>query len=87
MVRNADLKDTSTVTKLVAEFVAQNVAKRRWSQTTVGQKIGKSQTYVSLRIKGLNSWTTDDLDNLAKAFGYGNAFGLLDAVRGLHKSE
>lgn len=87
MVRNADLKDTSTVTKLVAEFVSQNVAKRRWSQTTVGRKIGKSQTYVSLRIKGLNSWTTDDLDNLAKAFGYGNAFGLLDAVRGLHKSE
>ncbi len=84
MVRNADLKDTSTVTKLVAEFVAQNVAKRGWSQTTVGRKIGKSQTYVSLRIKGMNSWTTDDLDSLAKAFGYGNAFGLLDAVRGLH---
>lgn len=83
MVRNTELKETSAVTKLIAETVASMINKAGWSQARTGRIIDKSQSYASLRIKGLASWTTDDLDNLAKALGYGNAFGLLDAVRGI----
>lgn len=83
MVRNTELKETSAATKLIAETVASMINKAGWSQARTGRIIDKSQSYASLRIKGLTSWTTDDLDNLAKALGYGNAFGLLDAVRGI----
>ena len=59
--------------------------KAGWSQTKTGAVLGKSQSYASLRLKGLASWTTDDLDKLAKALGYGNAFALLDIVRGMNR--
>ena len=87
MVRNTELKETSAATKLIAETVASMIDKAGWSQAKTGRIVGKSQSYASLRVKGLASWTTDDLDNIAKALGYGNACGLLDAVRGVDKKE
>lgn len=83
MVRNIDLAETSMATKLIAETVKSLMVDGGWSQAKVGYLLGKSQSYVSLRVKGIASWTIDDLDKLAKAFGYANAFGLLDAVRGI----
>lgn len=85
MVRNTDLEETSQATKLIAETVAAMIRKAGWSQTKTGAVLGKSQSYASLRLKGLASWTTDDLDKLAKALGYGNAFALLDIVRGISR--
>lgn len=70
MVRNTELKETSAATKLIAETVASMINKAGWSQARTGRIIDKSQSYASLRIKGLASWTTDDLDNLAKALDY-----------------
>lgn len=85
MVRNNALEETSAATKLIAETVAAMIRKAGWSQAKTGTIIDKSQSYVSLRIKGMASWTTDDLDRIAKGLGYDNAFGLLDAVRGIGK--
>lgn len=83
MVKNSELKPTSSATKLIAETVSGLIESNGLSQTEVGTIVGKSQSYASLRIKGLKPWSTDDLDALAKRFGFDNAFGLLDKARGL----
>lgn len=55
MVRNTELKETSAATKLIAETVASMINKAGWSQARTGRIIDKSQSYASLRIKGLAS--------------------------------
>ena len=39
--------------------------------------------YVQTRCSGLQSWSLDDIDALAKYFGFPNAFALLDKARGI----
>lgn len=73
----------SRTTLLIAETVSDLVDEEGISQKEIGKIVGRSQAYASTRIKGLQAWTTDDLDAIAKHFGFPNAFGLLDKVRGL----
>ncbi|PJM72369.1 hypothetical protein CS006_10560 [Bifidobacterium primatium] len=51
------------------------------SQTEIGAIIGRAQSYASLRIKGLKSWTIEELDQLAPILGYRDAFALIAACR------
>ena len=39
--------------------------------------------YVQTRCSGLQSWSLDDIDALAKYFDFPNAFALLDKARGI----
>lgn len=87
MVRNDSLSAPSGITKLIADTVNQLSKRDGLSQEEVGRVVGRSQSYASLRLKGLKGWTTDDLDVLAKKFGFVNAFELLDKARGIESSE
>jgi transcriptional regulator with XRE-family HTH domain len=83
MVRNSELKETRTATKLLSEVIRQLIDENGLSQYDIAEGIGKSQSYASLRIKGLKPWTTDDLDIIAGMVHCVNAFGLLDKARGI----
>lgn len=83
MVRNSELPRTSTATKVIAETVHGIAERKGLTQAQIAEVVGKSSTYASLRLRGMRPWSTDDLDALAKCFGYDNAFGLLDRARGL----
>ena len=83
MVRKSEFPETSAATKIVAETVAGEMRRRGMSQNRLAKLIGKSQSYVSTRTRGEQSWTIDDLDAIAKALGLPNGFAILDRARGL----
>lgn len=87
MVRNSDLPQTSGITKVIADTIRGLIDKEGLSQTQVGDIIGKSQSYASLRIKGMLPWNVDEIDKLAKYFGYSNGFALVDLARGISSKE
>ncbi|MCI1868525.1 helix-turn-helix domain-containing protein [Bifidobacterium crudilactis] len=72
----------SATTKVIAETTRSLIEGEGMSQEQVGAILGRSQSYVSARVKGLQPWTTEDIDTLAKHFGFANAFGLIDKARG-----
>ena len=73
----------SATTKVIAEATRELIESEGMSQEQVGSLLGRSQSYVSARTKGLLPWTTEDIDKLAKHFGFTNAFGLIDKARGI----
>ena len=83
VVRNNELTPMSATTKVIAETTRGLIETEGLSQEQIGKLLGRSQSYVSTRIKGLQPWTTEDIDALAKHFGLGNAFGLIDKARGI----
>lgn len=83
MVKKSELPETSATTKVIAEAVAAAMKEAGMSQNRLATKIRKSQSYVSLRCRGEQAWTTDDLDAIAKALGLPNGFAILDRARGL----
>lgn len=87
MVRNSDLPQTSGITKVIADTIRGLIDKENLSQTQVGAIIGKSQSYASLRIKGLAPWNVDEIDKLAKHFGFANGFVLVDLARGVTRKD
>lgn len=87
MVRKDEMKDTSIFTKLVSQVVRNKVYDKGIKQAQLGQLIGRSQSYVGTRINGQQSWTLDDLDNIAKVLGYENAFTIFDLARGLDPTQ
>lgn len=72
---------------MIADTIRGLIDKKHLSQTQVGTIIGKSQSYASLRIKGLAPWNVDEIDKLAKYFGYSNGFALVDLARGMTSKE
>lgn len=87
MVRNEELRPTSYATRLLAETVCGLIDAQSLSRNRVCLALGRSQTYVSIRIRGMAPWNTDDLDKLAKLFGYSNLFSLMDVARGTTPRE
>lgn len=87
MVKNNDLPRTSGTTKIIAETINALAIGERLSQAQVGKLIGRSQSYASTRLKGMEPWTTEDIEKLAKHFGFPNAFGLIDRARGIERKN
>lgn len=92
MVRNNELEPTGAISKRIAKNVRAMIEDKGLSQEEVGQVVGRSQSYTSLRIKGLKSWTVDELDKLAPKLGYKNAIDLMrtagtDGTSPRHLSE
>ncbi len=51
----------------IAEAVRVEMARRRWSQRTLAEATGLSQSYIARRMTGQMPWTTDDLEQIASA--------------------
>ncbi|NEH12441.1 helix-turn-helix domain-containing protein [Bifidobacterium saimiriisciurei] len=81
MVRNSELPEIGQSSKLLAMRVRSLIEEKDLSQTEIGAIIGRAQSYASLRIKGLKSWTIEELDQLAPILGYRDAFALIAACR------
>lgn len=83
MVRKSELSETCAMTKIIGETVAKAMEETGMSQNKLAAKIGKSQSYVSLRCRGEQAWTTDDIDAIAKVLGMPNGFTILDRAQGV----
>lgn len=81
MVRNNELKPVGTISKQIARKVRELSESKRLSQEDLGRIIGRSQSYTSLRIKGMKSWTIEELDKLAPKLGYSDAIELMNIAR------
>lgn len=77
MVRNDQLPENGRASKLLAARVRELIDERGLTQSEVGECIGRAQSYASLRIKGMKSWTIEELDQLARRLGYSDAFALI----------
>lgn len=87
MVRKEELKGTSVFTQLVAQVIRNKVKAKGITQLKLSELIHKSKSYVNTRFNGLESWTLDDLDNIAAVLGYENAFTIFDLARGLDPTQ
>lgn len=87
MSRKQKFPGTSSVSKVTAEYINQLAKAKGATQTDLGRMLGRSQSYVQTRCSGLQSWSVDDVDALAKYFGLPNGFALLDMARGLPKND
>ena len=87
VVRNNEMAPVSATTQVIAETTRSLIEAEGLSQEQVGKLLGRSQSYVSTRIKGLQPWTTEDIEALAKHYGFANAFGLIDRARGLNEGS
>lgn len=87
MENDKGARETSTLTRLVAQVVSDLVAKKGYSQTQVGNIVGRSQVYAGLRLRGLKPWNMDDLETLAPKLGCLNAFEIMDKARGLRHNS
>lgn len=81
MVRNNELKPVGTISKQIARKVRELAEQEQLSQEDLGRIIGRSQSYTSLRVKGMKSWTIEELDKLAPELGYNDAIELMNAAR------
>ena len=83
MTRKHQFPGTSSVSKVTADYINQLASKEGVSQADLGKVLKRSQSYVQTRCAGLQSWSVDDVDALAKFFGFPNGFALLDKARGM----
>ncbi|WEV41611.1 hypothetical protein OZX57_06375 [Bifidobacterium sp. ESL0682] len=81
MVRNSELSEIGHTAKNVAAFVYEQIEVHHLTQEDVGAIINRAQSYASLRIKGLKSWTIDELDALAPHLGYEDGLELMCASK------
>ena len=81
MVRNNELKPVGMISKQIARKVRELAEQEQLSQEDLGRIIGRSQSYTSLRVKGMKSWTIEELDKLAPELGYTDAIELMNAAR------
>lgn len=73
MVRNKDLRPTSAATKRLAVLVSDALTARGHAPKDVVRMLGRAQSYVSVRLRGLEPWDTDELDLIAtQLLGYRN---------------
>lgn len=87
MVRNSELEPMDPASRLICDAIQAIARQHNMTNVHIAKQIGRSPTYVSLRIRGLDAWDTRDINKLAKLFGYPNSFGLLDEVRGFGSSR
>lgn len=83
MVRRDDLRKMDAFTELIAECVRVELENAHVTQQQCADMLGRSQAYVSIRLRGIEARTTNDLNNIAQFLGYTNAFTLLDRARGV----
>ena len=83
MSRKRQFPGTSSISKVTADYINQLASAKGVKQADLGRVLGRSQSYVQTRCAGLQSWSVDDVDALAKYFGFPNGFALLDKARGM----
>lgn len=69
----------------VSAFIRERMREKGITQQNLADRLGRSQTYVSERCLDKKSWTLQDIDEIAKAFGYPGMMALLNDMQGIRK--
>lgn len=81
VVKNDDLRPTSAFTREVARKVRGLTAEQGVTQKIIAGALGRTQSYVSVRMQGREAWTTADLDTIAGLLGMTGAELLGELLR------
>lgn len=65
MVRNSELPELGSFATACAIAVRDAVAGAGISGNELSKRMGRAQSYVSLRLQGRRAWTLDELDAIA----------------------
>lgn len=66
MVRNSELPPLGGFAQAYARAVRDAVAAAGVSGNQLSKRMGRAQSYVSLRLQGRRAWTLDELDEIAR---------------------
>ena len=65
MARNDEIPESTDFTKAVSAGIRRLMEQHDTTHEILAAAINRSQSYVSLRARGMRPWTTDDLDAVA----------------------
>lgn len=80
MVRNDELPQMGAYAKAVADAVKVAVEAAGISGSGLARRLGKAQSYVSLRLNGRKAWNTEEVDQIAAILGT-DPFDLISRAR------
>ena len=69
MVRNDEFAPVGELARAVALAVNEVMADNGLSGNHLAKKLGRAQSYVSARTRGLASWSLDEVDEIAQITG------------------
>ncbi|MGH1563093.1 helix-turn-helix domain-containing protein [Mumia sp. DW29H23] len=72
------MRETSPATRQISAALRSRREELGLSQTAVATFIGRGQTYVSDRDRGLEAWDLDDLTKLASLYKLGSFWRLME---------
>lgn len=80
MVKNEDMREQGTFSRNVSRYVAGMLGEKDVKQTALAKKLSRSQSYVSVRWNGRESWSLDELDVIARTLGFRDGIDLISEV-------
>lgn len=80
MVRNSEIPAVGGFASLFARVIKEATEDAGLSGSEVARRLGRAQSYVSVRLNGRKSWTLDELDDIAEMLGIAPG-DLIDRVR------
>ena len=69
VVRNSELPPLGGFASLFARYVKRAADEAGLSGSEIGRRLGRAQSYASLRLNGRKAWTLDELDAIADLLG------------------
>lgn len=85
VVRNSEIPPISYPSQDVARYIKDKAREKGVTQAELQNMLNRgARSYVSVRLNGLKAWDLDELDTIAPALGYSNAFELISAA---HKNK
>lgn len=80
MVRNSEMPEMGEFARAYARAVRAAVDAAGLSGSEVARRLGRAQSYASVRLQGRKAWTLDELDDIAHILGM-EPEDLLDRAR------
>jgi len=69
VVRNEEIPEMGAFAKAVAWAVKEMTASAGISGSALARRLGRAQSYASVRLNGRKAWTLDELDRIADMIG------------------
>ena len=82
MVRNSELPPLGGFASLFAQVVKEAIDAAGISGSELGRRLGRAQSYASLRLNGRRAWDLYEVDAIADMLGV-STDELIDRARGL----
>ncbi len=80
MVKNSEIPPMGEFARAYARAVRAAVDDNGMSGSELARRLGRAQSYISLRLQGRKAWTLDELDAIASIIGM-NPQDLMERAR------